>query len=157
SLGSLAASRLALSWQLYANLRVDAARLRVKVDAWVVGQTRETATPLISVSATNVGKRPTKLTSISLIVGRPRTGWRRLVPRLLRRPYLGVLYDHEVEHMNTTLPVDLDVGDVASVYFRTDVVKERSRGRGRHVFGQAEAATAGGKSAALDVSKVGLR
>jgi hypothetical protein len=157
SLASLTASFGSLSWQLYSALRVDTARLDVKIEAMSIVGGGQRAIPVIVISATNAGKRPTSLTNLWLQFGRPFRRRHRLIPRRWRRMGALMLHDPASPVPPPTFPCRLDVGEMVSVHYRSEFVRqglEKQPERLRWLFASAAASTTHGYSRRLSISKL---
>lgn len=131
---------VALGWQVFTALRVDRAHLRVDVaNLSIWGDAPEEC---VFVTATNTGRRPTRLLSLHLALGRR---WRiaRLLPRALRPKTSLVINSDKLEYC-TSLPVMLDVGQDATLCLSESLVRQAmARGGKKSIYGMAGASTVG--------------
>lgn len=132
----------ALIWNMTDTLVVDRARLRPEVQSpiRIFGPMGQVGGICLCIAVTNVGKRRTRLTYLSLGIGRP--------PKLYRPPWLyrakaklGMrgkpisLMNPDAHPSNTTMPCVLDVGDDAILFYDLDAVEQYlDDTKRKHVF-----------------------
>lgn len=155
ALGSLAASLLALGFQLWSALRLDRATIKVTVGTWGVVQAGTPAIGLVLVTAVNQGKRPTKLTSLWLNFSNGRWMHRKFIPKRWRRNVALMMLAPIPGLHQPELPQVLDVGGEVSVYYLSEMVKKRlDEGSWTHCFATAGASTASGVSKTARTAKI---
>jgi hypothetical protein len=114
----LAAAAFAVSAAaLYVSIWVDRAKVRVDLlPMKVLGQHPGRAAEPLTVyeaTVTNTGRRPTKVTSIQLVLGK---SFNARLSRRKERSIIAVTTP-ELAQASSTLPMVLDVGDTATMYF----------------------------------------
>jgi hypothetical protein len=82
---SLGVSLATFVWRIVYDIFWDAPRLRVVLDARTIYGYGQQPVDVYVVEATNVGRRPTTLTSLWLVFGRPARRWQRFTRRLLSK------------------------------------------------------------------------
>ena len=148
----------ALLWQTK-----DRARLRVQAATAIVGLDGDSMT-VIEIVAVNSGRRPTTVTNLMLVVGRPPKGRfipppaLRLLPKKLRQwayPNTHVLITSEDPvGADSRLGEPVGVGERAVKFYRWDWVAEQADEYGfDEVYGFADGTTAKGYSDPVRVSK----
>jgi hypothetical protein len=150
SLFSLGVALATFLWRIVFDVLLDAPQVKVTLRAMAIGggQTGGLVHVYI-VTATNRGRRPTRVTSLWLVGGRPGRWWRdwtrRVMPKGWRDSFFahGVLMEQpEWSRLNTRIPTRLDVGDQAHAYYTQDNVHRSFReGPYRQIFGTAGVAT----------------
>lgn len=134
---SLFIAGLALAWRIIDQLLVDRARLRVTVEP------SQLVSPvscelIYTVTATNVGKRPTQLSGLLLAMGRRR----KFIPNRFRRQPLVTMNPSDLSS-DTVLPVTLDVGGRAQLFYdRAAVIRASQEVGVGHIYAVAWASTA---------------
>ena len=118
----------------------------------LVGGSPDTDRDVVLVSATNIGKRPVRLTSLWLVFGRPFPRWGKAIPKKWRQRYTkGVMQpgdDPMLVEMSATIPVMLGVGEQAVVYsYEETAVLDAAKKHGQtHAYAEAGGSTARGRS-----------
>lgn len=155
SLGSLSASLLALGFQLWNALRIDRASLKVTMTAVGMYGAGVGGVQVVSLRVVNQGKRPTKLNSLWLQMSRGRWSHRRWWPKPFRRDIGMMLHDVIMGVPPLELPMTLDVGGEAQVFYRQSVVKKgAAEGGYKYCSATAGASTAHGRSPWVKVPTV---
>jgi hypothetical protein len=141
----LAAAAFAVSAAaLYVSIWVDRAKVRVELlPMKVVGQQPgRAAVPLTvyEVTVTNTGRRPTKVTSIQLVLGK---SFNARFSRRRQRSVIAVTTS-ELAQVSSSPPMLLDVGDTATMYFdRAAVDAEVAKQSVTQLHARAATSTAG--------------
>ena len=120
----------------------------------MVGGAPGTDRVVIAVSATNIGKRPVRLTGLWLSFGQPPPWWRGFVPRRFRNARLPEVIimnpggDRMLAAMSTNLRLMLGVGESAYVYdYEQAMVREKAKQGGhKYAYTRAFGSTTGGAS-----------
>lgn len=157
AIASLLISALSLAWSAIVATRLDSARLKVDIEAQyvIVGASSRR---VVAVTATNVGRRATRLNSLWLIFGRPQRWYHRVVPPVRRRTVGLLIPDLAWTSFNTTLPTLLDVGDQAVVFYSAEVVLARAQEHDeRTAYGSANGSTARAHSRPISVKRIGAK
>lgn len=154
SIFSLAVAFGSLGFQLWKELRLDRASLSVEVAAQTVVGAGFPAVQVITVTVTNRGRRPTKLTSLWLSLYRSRWRHRKIVPRRWRSDAGLMMPGADTGVPQPEMPQVLDVGgQVTMTYLRDSLrVPEVVEQGWRFARGIAGASTASGRSHLVRVS-----
>lgn len=156
SVVSLVIALLALIWNILNATLLDRARLDVRIDFGMrmVGGAPGTDRTVVAISATNIGRRPVRLTGLWLAFGRPPVWWRHFVPRRWQEkllPNIALMNpggDRMLASMSTTLPLMLGIGEAANIYdYEQARVFEAARENGEeYAYARAFGSTTGGWS-----------
>lgn len=148
---SLFVAGISLFWNVVNATRVDRARLRADLGLNVRlmgGPGGGVAYDLITVAATNVGKRAVTLNSLYLAYGRVWRPWARLLPNVLQDRWFSIYIqlpgdDPFLNAISASPPCRLDVGETQTVYYDRGTVLERAHGAGHSkAFARAIGSTA---------------
>ena len=150
---SIALSFVTLTWNILNATLLDRARLALSIDFMSIVDAHATKR-VVTVSATNVGRRPVHLTGLWLCFGRPYGWWTRLIPKPVRSKVLpGFVVmnpsgNPRLDARSTKLPVMLGPGESAYVYdYEQQHVLDNARTGGfTHAYARAFGSTAGGSS-----------
>jgi len=141
---ALGVSLATFAWKVVYDIYFDAPRLGVTLAALSV-MGGAPPWPAYVVTVTNRGKRPTTLTSLWLVFGRPPRWWGRLLPKSVRGKLFTaglMLSDIRGQALSTKVPGRLDVGEQASVYYdRALVEKNAEEHKERFMYGAAGSTT----------------
>lgn len=125
---SLGVALATFGWRVVFDIWLDGSIVKVTLDLMTMTGRPGQLDEVYVVTATNRGRRPTTVTSLWLTFGRPRRGWhrtRRVMTRRLRKKLFskGILMPTpKWSAYNTVLPMRLDVGEQAHVYYERDAV-----------------------------------
>lgn len=155
--GSLFVAGSSLVWQIVLALRIDKARLRCKIGAFVAPKSDGSGTwEVITISATNTGKRQTRLTSLWLVIGKPHPWWFRRLPSRVRQrfgrtqglviPPLPHNSTWEMAYYSSQMPVDLDLGGTASVHYPKEMIENALTEGDKYIYASGNATTASADS-----------
>jgi hypothetical protein len=131
---SLGVALLTFVWRIIFDIYLDAPRVKVTLEARTITGYEQEPAPVYIVAATNMGRRPTTITSLWLTFGRPRRWWWRLIRRFLTKGWRRKLFarglmtpDLAWVHLNTKIPTRLDVGEQAHAFYSREAVHENLR------------------------------
>jgi len=159
---SFGVASLSLLWNILNATLVDRARLKVKMWATVMPESRGVVHHVIRVEATNYGKRPVQLSSLWIQHGPLPRRWHKILPAKVRgwiyqRNPGGILTPGEPWFSSSMpkLPVTLDVGDSVTILYGQEQVQALVEKIGASkVFAAAVGATASAYSRPTPVPTV---
>jgi hypothetical protein len=121
SLFSLGVALATFVWRIVFDVFLDAPRVEVTLkDMAIGGGPTGGLVDVYIVTATNRGRRPTRVTSLWLVGGRPKRWWTNLAHRIMPKRWRDNFFAHgilmeqpEWSRYTTHIPTRLDVGDQA--------------------------------------------
>lgn len=157
-----ALAALSLGWQLWYAVRIDRARLGVRVASMIIFSHGTASLPVITSTVTNTGRRATVLQSAHITLGRHGLADRLWPAQYRPKAWRGTKSilpfastDLPLLNSNTVLPKRLEPGDEVTTYVRREHVEKALRIQGvdrLHVVASASTArTRASRSIRLDL------
>lgn len=128
---SLGVSFATFMWRIVYDLAFDRPRVKVRVVEGSMG-VPPNLVPTYIVTATNVGRRPTTLQSLWLCFGRPWPRLSKLLGKKLAKRWFSISMiqpDAPSRPRATQIPVRLEPGDEAQVFYARDDARESLKDR----------------------------